>query len=126
MSTTVLIEVKQVRTVLEGPAYQVDTDVVRTQNIDQNIFVFNTTTDAFEYVATAFDMQTYPNTKNQAELDGKAYYRGKQAVVQYDDESVATEAAAYTLARTQHLAREYQTVSQDFVGTITRTYTGEN
>lgn len=123
---TVIIEVKQVKTVEEGPLYQVDTDVLRAQNIDQNIFVFVTETDVFSRVATTWDMQSFPSSKVQAELDGKEFYRQKQAVVSYDDESVAVEYSAYTLGRIRYLAQAYQTVTDDFVGSATYTYTGEN
>lgn len=121
---TVTIEVKQVRTVLEGPLYQVDTSVILAQNIEQEIFVFATVTDVFDHVATVWDIANYPPTKEQATLTGAMFYRKAQAVVPYENENTAVEAAAYTLNRIRTLVNKYQTVNDEFIGTDTYIFTG--
>ena len=121
---TVVIEVKQVRSVVEGPLYRVDTSVLRAQQIDPEIFVLSTEDDSFNHVATVWDMQTYPNTKQEAQATGSPFYRVTQAVVDYENENTAVSAASYTLARVDALAREYQVVNEGFLGTTEHTYTG--
>lgn len=122
---TVIIEIKQTKTLEEGPVYRVDTEVLRAQNIDQNIFVFETVTDAFSHVAVTYDMQTYPDTKAQAEADGVSYYRSNRAIRDFDNESTAVNAAAHMRQRIQGLAREYQTTNDEFLGSSTYTYAGD-
>jgi len=121
---TVTIEIKQTNTVIEGPLYQVDTEVLRAENIEAEIFVLSTEDDSFNHVATTWDMQTYPNTKQQAQAEGSPFYRVTQAVVPYDTVDTAVTAASYTLVRVDSLVRDYQTVNDDFIGFTERIYTG--
>ena len=59
---TVRIDIKQTRTVESDDTYQVATEVVYVEGIDSSIFIHNTETDAFEYVAYPYDMEAYPGS----------------------------------------------------------------
>jgi len=123
---TVTIQFTQKRTLEDGPLYRVDTEVIYVSGIAQEIFVFNTDTDEFEHVAVTYDMQQYPAGKTAALQEGSSFYREKQAIVDYSSQNTAVEAATYTRARIQLLAREYQTVNDEFIGENTYSYTGGN
>jgi hypothetical protein len=113
----VVIEVNQTRVVEAGPDYVVDTKVLAVQNIDSNIFVFNTGTQEFDHVAAPWDMENYPNSRNEAILKSIDYYRQTQARVSYgDNQATAAQAATYTLARIDTLARQYDATIVEFEG----------
>ena len=122
---SVTIQVQQVRTVEEGPLYRVDTSVVYNKGIDRNVFVFNTETEEFEHVATPWDMENTPGTRQEAILGDINYYRLSAVVKDFELVTVASEFAAYTLGRLSALAREYEIVGETFEGSGTYTYTGD-
>ena len=121
---TVRIEISQERSVVEGPVYRVLTRTFYVEGIAAEIFVFSTETDEFQHVATAFDMSEYPVGKNQAQADGKAFYRAIEAQVDYAVVETATQAAVYTKLRVRQLAEEYAAVNSTFAGSDTTTYVG--
>ena len=121
---SVTIEVSQERTVEEGPLYRVDTVVDYASGIDRNIFVFNTESQAFEHVATTWDMENLPIGRTEALRVDANYYRLSQATVDYESETTGTEAASYTLGRIQSLAIAYETMAESFVGSDSHTYSG--
>ena len=121
---SVQLDVEQVRTVEEGPVYRVVTSVYYNLGIDRNIFVFNAETDAFEHVATPWDMGNTPTTKQDALDDGIDYYRLEAVTKDYDAIEDATTFAAYTLGRISSLAQAYDLAKTTFVGSNTYSYTG--
>jgi len=120
---SVRIEVKQTRTVDEGPIFKVDTQVTYASGIAREIFVFETETQDFSHVATTYDMETYPDDRDTAIADGVDFYRKDQAIVVYALEAVAVEAASYTLARIDTLARQYNTFKTEFEGSSDYVFT---
>jgi hypothetical protein len=122
--SAVRIEVDQQRTLQDGPVYRVKTQVEYAENIEPEIFVFNTETAEFSHVAVAFDMTEYPVSRDEAESEGKVFYRAIEATVEYPSVAVAAAAAAYTKLRIQQLASEYATANDSFVGSDKSTYTG--
>ncbi len=122
---SVRIDIDQQRTVEEGPLYRVVTSVFFTTGIDRNIFVFNTETDAYEHVASPWDMENLPTSKAQAITDDVTYYRLAAVTKDWEDVGEATEFAAYTLSRISSLAQQFGLVESAFEGSGTYSYTGE-
>jgi len=121
---SVRIEIEQVRSVLEGPAYRVYTSVIYNTGIDRNIFVFNTETEAFEHVATPWDLENCPADRQTALNEGIDYYRLDNVTRDGDEVEEATSYATYTLARISALAQAYQLVANQFEGSNTYSYLG--
>lgn len=122
---SVRIEFTQERSVVEGPLFRVTTVTTYTRGIDKNTYVFNTETQVFEHVASVFDMENYPNSRDTAIQDGAPYYRNYSVTVDYESETLAADAAVYTRQRLQTLANQYTVMSDGFVGTDSYVYTGE-
>lgn len=121
---SVSIEVVQNRTLEEGPLYRVNTSVVHVMGINRNVFVFNTETQVFEHVATTWDMENLPIGRDAAVNADADYYRQDAVSVDYETETVGTEAASYTLGRLQSLATAYQIMKESFVGSDSHIYVG--
>lgn len=119
---TVRIEIHQDRTVEVGPAYKTKTYVQYAAGISRDIFVFNTETQEFSHVATAWDIENLPNSRQSALLDDVDYYRQSEAEMSFEDVSVAEEAAAYVVARVEYLANQYATLSESFEGSANYTF----
>ena len=121
---SVQLDVEQVRTVEQGPVYRTVTTVIYNLGIDRNIFVFNAETEAFEHVATPWDMANTPTARQTALDNGIDYYRLSEVTQDRDTLDDATEVAAYTLGRVSSLTQAYTTATEDFVGSETYSYTG--
>ena len=122
---SVRIDVTQSRTVEEGPLYRVLTTVIYNTGINRNIFVFNTETEAYEHVASPWDLENLPTSKSQAVLDDVAYYRLSSVVKDWAGVDDATAFAAYTLSRISNLAQQYELTESAFEGSGTYSYVGE-
>lgn len=122
---TVRLEIHQARTVEAGPEFRVATSVTYASGINRNIFVFNTETEDFEHVATVYDMERWLTDRDAAIEATDNYYRKDEAIVGYDAQDTAIEAAAYTLERIEYLANQYNLMRTEFEGTDDYTYIGE-
>lgn len=112
----VQIDIHQERTVEEGPKFRVNTVVIYTFGIDPNIFVFDVEADTFSHVATVWDILNVSTDRTVAQVNLEPFYRKSSAVVDYDSQITATEAAAYTVGRVQLLALLYDQMNTEFVG----------
>ena len=79
---TVTYSLHQVTTPLDGPLYRVFQEITAAVNSSKAVFVYKTSTQVFNHIATIMDMRTWPDTRAQAILDGLNYYR--QESVQRD------------------------------------------
>lgn len=121
---SVRLDIRQTRSVEEGPLYRVVTSVIYNSGIDRSIFVFNTETDVFEHVATPWDIDNTPDSKAEAVTETINYYRLTEVTRDFSTAEEASEFAVYTLSRISLLAREYNLVQSSFIGSNTYTYTG--
>ena len=122
---TVRLEIHQARTVEEGPEFKVATSVTYASGINRNIFVFNTETEDFEHVATVYDMEQWLADRDDAIEAGDNYYRKDAAIVGYEVQETAADAASYTLERIEYLANQYNLMRTTFEGAGDYTYIGE-
>jgi hypothetical protein len=119
---TVRIEIHQDRTVEAGPAYKTKTYVLYAAGISRDIFVFNTETQEFSHVATAWDIENLPNNRQSALLDDVNYYRQGEAETSFGNVGTAEESAAYIVARIEYLVNQYATLSESFEGSDNYTF----
>jgi len=112
----VQIDIHQERTVEPGPLFRVKTETVYTFGIDPNIFVYDVDTDRFSHVATVWDMLNVGVDRTLAQYNLEPFYRRPSAIVDYTPQSVAIDAAAYTVARVESLALLYDQMNTLFVG----------
>jgi len=115
---SVTIDYTQVRTIIEGPKYQIDTEVTYVSGIASEIFVMNTELGTFEHVATVWDMEHIVPSRDQAILEGLSYYRVSSCTVVYDTDLAAIEFTEYTEDRIQDLATKYARAIGEFEGTV--------
>lgn len=121
---SVRLDIEQVRSVLVGPVYRVFTSVVYNSGIDRNIFVFNAATEAFEHVATPWDLENTPTDRQTALNTAVDYYRLSAVTRDGDEIEEALDFATYTLSRIESLAQAYELVAEQFAGSTTHSYTG--
>jgi hypothetical protein len=112
----VQIDIHQERTVVEGPKFRVSTYTIYTFGIDPNIFVFDVETDTYSHVATVWDMINVRADKIIAQVNREPFYRKDSAIVDYDNQVTAIDAAAYTTERVGSLAYLYEMMNSEFVG----------
>jgi hypothetical protein len=112
----VQIDIHQERSVVVGPLYRISTQTVYSYGISPDIFVHDVETDSFSHVATVWDIINVRDNKTLAENNLEPYYRKASAVVDYSDQTTATDAAEYTVGRVESLALLYDQMNTDFVG----------
>ena len=119
----VIVEFTQNKSVLEGPQYKVSNVVNYVEKIQPEIFVHNTETQAFEYVATLYDMEIYPNSLQGAIDADKDYYRSPSAEKTYDELTTAQEFELHVYSRVSSLVQSYAQAQGDFPGEVRRVIT---
>jgi hypothetical protein len=112
----VQIDIHQERTVEPGPLFRVNTATVYTFGIDPNIFVYDVETDHFSHVATVWDMVNVVADRTIAQVNLEPFYRRSSAIVDYNDQATAIDAAAYTVSRVDTLALLFDQMNTEFVG----------
>jgi hypothetical protein len=112
----VQIDIHQERTVEPGSLFRVNTATVYTFGIDPNIFVYDVETDHFSHVATVWDMVNVVADRTIAQVNLEPFYRRSSAIVDYNDQATAIDAAAYTVSRVDTLALLFDQMNTEFVG----------
>ncbi len=72
---TVVFDLHQVTTALDGPIYRVFQEITDAVNSSKAVFVYKTSTEEFDHIATIIDMRTWPDSYAQAVLDSADFYR---------------------------------------------------
>lgn len=121
---TVRIDLKQTKTVEEGPLYRVHNQVTYAHEIPQKVFVFNVETGEFDHVATVWDLQSYPFTKDEAILEHIPYYLASECSREYPDIQSALDFTSYVYSRIEWLVRDYKDATGVFTGVLTHSVRG--
>jgi hypothetical protein len=111
----VSITLHQVRTVEEGPVYQVYNEITESDNISDKLFVFTTATDTFSRVATVFDVLNVPDSKGAAETADADFYRESVVTFSHSEISTAVTEADRIITRLKNLAHSYNKAQEDFL-----------
>jgi hypothetical protein len=118
--TTVTYEVT--KEPLGAEQYRTTVEITETTNaLDIELFVFETSSDAYVSVATRYTLESTPNSKAQAETDGNPYYRGAIVLKDHPTVEAADAYLTATLSRIQYLCLSIDRVAMPFTGTETGT-----
>ena len=124
MATTVYIKMTQKREVEEGPLYKVTNTVNTATGIEDEIFVMNTETQAFEHVATVYDMGHWLKERDDAIEEDDMYYRASICYKEYESLQDAEDFGDYTSGRVEYLVNQYYAYVNGFPATTVYEYTG--
>lgn len=113
---TVRIEMRQIRTLEEGPIYRVKNEITYASGIQKEVFVFTVVDEAFSHVAYPYDMENVPVGKEAAAQAGNNFYRALDVIRDYDTLLKATEFAVHSRGRVSFLADEYELATEGFEG----------
>lgn len=81
---TVTLEVELGRSTPAPETFRADVQVINAENIQREIFVFDTEHERYQYVAMIFDLENYPNTRALAQELGLPFYRQKTVSLDFD------------------------------------------
>jgi len=113
---TVRIEMRQTRTLEEGPIYRVKNTILYATGIQKEVFVFQVVDEEFSHVAYPYDMENVPVGKAAAAEAGNNYYRALEVTRDYDTLNTATEFAVHSRGRVSFLADQYELATEGFEG----------
>lgn len=107
------ITLKQTKSLPEPGIYRVENEVLSTEGIPVEVFVFSQeNTDEFSHVARMFDMATFPD-----EVDGeKAFYRKSTVSLDFSQVGTAETFASLVKERLEALISEYTAGAETFAG----------
>jgi len=101
---TISFTLHQVTTALDGPLYRVFQEITAAVNSSKAVFVFKTSTEEFDHVATIMDMRTYPDSYAQAVIDGVDFYRLEEVTRDWSTVALMVEDVTMGYNRVQLLA----------------------
>ena len=104
----------------DGPFIVTDT-VIGSLNIQQEVFVFEVDTDEYNHVATAADMQLYPNSKAAAVTANLGYYRAATVTASFPSTLQANAFADVLEERLKLLCVDYDTLLTNYTASVTET-----
>lgn len=120
---TTRLDLKQTRTVDEGPAYKVKNEITYASGIPSQVFVFETETQEFSNVASVWEVMNLPVGYDAAYAAGSERYRMSVAEVGYDSIDTAELFAAHVQSRVDGLLKTFVDYTDEFAGVSTYSYT---
>lgn len=111
----------QTRSVVAGPLYRVVDTATASVDIEHEVFVFVTDTQAFSRVATVDDMLTLPDTQAEALSAELGYYRLATVTRDFEALTDAKEFAASVNSRLKSLCVDYAAAVAAFIGSESTT-----
>lgn len=116
----------QFETLSKEESFETRINVTDSSNIGMDVFVFDTETAAFSHVATVFDYETYPATRDSASAMNLPFYRGR-SILRTDSRLVkAEEFETLTKSRITILCRQWDIVRSDFATAETVTFSSSD
>ncbi len=114
------------KTPLGAEQYRVVIEITGTTNaLDLELFVFETSSDAYVSVATRYTLELMPNDKQDAIDDGDPYYRGTTVLRDFRSVESADTFINETIGRISHLCVSLDRAAAPFAGTEVGTAPGE-
>lgn len=113
---TVHIEMRQIRTLEEGPVYRVKNKILYATGIQPEVFVFTVVDEEFSHVAYPYDMENVPVGRDAGAQVGNNFYRASEVTRDYDTILKATEFAVHSRGRVSFLINEYELATEGFEG----------
>lgn len=97
---------RQVTSIVDGPAYQVLNEVTAATNADVFVFVYDASSQKFSHYATAADVEQYPTSLALAQVMGQPFYRLASVTRTWTSVSDMNDDLSDTMRRVQSLANE--------------------
>jgi len=123
MSVTITVE--QENTVVETTPgevrYQVSYKVIASEGISLALFTFKVEPDGYSHPSTVYDLDAYPEDRNEAINQGLEFYRAAEVVRQFEDLTDAIQFASVTRSRLTALTSDLPVTQAEFVGQETYT-----
>lgn len=111
----VTFTLRQVTSILDGPLYQVASQVTQAVDADVNAFVYNAASQKFSHYATAADVEKWPKSLALAQLSGAEFYRLDSVTRSWPTVGEMNDDLADTLRRVQALADELNQVNESII-----------
>jgi hypothetical protein len=113
---TLQLDLRQTNTIEPGPVYKVLNEITYAEDIAAEVFVFDTDTQEFAWVASVWDVMNLPIGHAAAVAAGSPNYRKDTADVGYPSVETAIRFAEYIRVRVQALLDAYKSATEDFEG----------
>ena len=113
---TVELKAQFVKTAPCPGIYKVAVDIIDAVNIDFDVLVFKSEDESYSHVATVYDLETWaldPTTVPGCDT----FFRGRGAVVNFDNIAKADDFIAVTKGRLKILADKWDEIAGAFAGT---------
>jgi len=111
-------ETETLRTPPATSSYEVFTSVDQSGSIPRELFMFDTSTDAFVSVALVPDIEIWPATKEEAVARELDYYRASEVTLTF---TVKEKAATFA----EDVRRRLNAVTQDYAGQVGIVFGGQ-
>ncbi len=118
MSTPVDLKSNFVRELPAENLYRVSFEVIFANNIELEVFVFDTDTLLFSRVASVYDLETYPRGQELAKYNNIPYYRARAGIREFSQLRDAVYFESVTKERLKILCDAWSTVVDKFAGTL--------
>lgn len=102
----VSFSLRQVTSIVDGPAYQVTNQVTAATGADANAFVFDASSQKFSHYATAADYEQWPVSFELAQVMNLGFYRLASVTRTWKSVAEMNDDLSDTLRRVQALADE--------------------
>jgi len=110
-----------VNSITGASLFQVADTVTAATNIVTTVFVYDVGTSLYHHIASASDVQTFPNTRAAALIAGQPYYLQSSATLTFTSLAAAQAFDALIAEKFKSLCVEYLALQTGFVGTTTAT-----
>lgn len=117
----VTYQLRQQTSVQDGPLYRVNNSITEAVGSSPAVFVYKTDTLAFDHYATVADLETWPDSYDQAIVLGAGFYRLSSVQRDWPTIQRMNEDLGLTVARVTGLAKQLSAVQGSV--TIDRTVT---
>jgi len=111
---TVQLKIQARRQILPENVFRVQMDVIEAIDIDFDVFVFNVLDDGFSHIATVYDLETWPTTKDAALEAGLQSYRGRGVELNFSSPLEATTFETNATYRLRVLKNHWQEVLDEY------------
>lgn len=118
------VQLRQVTSIQPGPLYRVMNEILAATGIDAAVFVYKTSTQAFDHYALVADMEQYSNSYDSAVLNGDLYYRQTSVTRDWDTVTLMNDDLNITRARVQALLNQMGALQGTIPSDTTVTLTG--
>lgn len=120
----VRLKLRTTRTIPAPDTFVISVEVLESENIDQEIFVYDTCKRKYSHVAMVRDIDIHPTTVEKAEQFYIPFYRDKQITLSFRTPEAAVAAEATLDKRFQVLVQAWKPIVKGYPSTEILTATG--